>query len=90
MAAGEELIRSARRDGGRLYRDGEPLTAEQVRAAIRAACAAAGAPAPPDIMVVSALTAGGGHDPGSDRCRPTCRSRSTSGRATRRVVAGPT
>jgi Xaa-Pro aminopeptidase len=64
MAAAEELIRGAERDGGRLQRDGEPLTAEAVRAAIRAECAAAGAPAPPGIMVVSALS-GGGHDPGS-------------------------
>ena len=43
---------------------GEPLTAEAVRAAIRAECAAAGAPAPPGIMVVCLLS-GGGHDPGS-------------------------
>jgi Xaa-Pro aminopeptidase len=50
MAAAEALIRGA-----------EPQTAEAVRAAIRAACAAAGAPAPPDIMVGSS----GGHDPGS-------------------------
>jgi Xaa-Pro aminopeptidase len=64
MAVAEQLIRGARRDGGLLHHDGEPLTAERVRAAIRAACAAAGAPAPPDIMVVSALS-GGGHDPGS-------------------------
>jgi Xaa-Pro aminopeptidase len=64
MAAGEALIRGAERAGGRLHHDGEPLTAEAVRAAIREACAAAGAPAPPDIMVVSALS-GGGHDPGS-------------------------
>ncbi len=35
-----------------------------MRDAIRAECAAAGAPAPPDIMVVC-LFAGGGHDPGS-------------------------
>jgi len=47
-----------------LLRSDEPLTAEQVRATIRDACAAAGAPAPPDIMVTSALS-GGGHDPGS-------------------------
>jgi Xaa-Pro aminopeptidase len=64
MAAAETLIRDADREGARLLRDGEPLTAETVRSAIRAACAAAGAPAPPDIMVVSALS-GGGHDPGS-------------------------
>jgi Xaa-Pro aminopeptidase len=65
MAAAEELIRAADRDGGRLYRDGELLTAEHVRETIRATTAAAGAPAPPTIMVVSALTARGGHDPGS-------------------------
>ena len=35
-----------------------------MRAAVRKACADAGAPAPPDIMVVSALLEGGGHDPG--------------------------
>jgi Xaa-Pro aminopeptidase len=64
MAAAEKLIRGAERSGGRLYHDGEILTAEDVRAAIRTTCAAAGAPAPPDIMVVSALS-GGGHDPGS-------------------------
>ena len=63
MAAAEALIRGADVDGGRLHRDGAPLTAEQVRAAIRTACAAMDAPAPPGIMVVSALS-GGGHDPG--------------------------
>ena len=64
MAAAETLIRGADRDDGRLIRDGVALTAETVRSAIRAACAASGAPAPADIMVVSALS-GGGHDPGS-------------------------
>jgi Xaa-Pro aminopeptidase len=64
MAAAETLIRGADRDGGRLLKDGEVLTAETVRAEIRAACAAAGAPAPPDIMVTSASSSGG-HDPGS-------------------------
>ena len=64
MAAAEELIHGAERSDGRLRRDGEPLTAERVRAAIRAACAAAGAPAPRDILVTS-LVSGGGHDPGT-------------------------
>jgi len=64
MAAGEALIRGASDGDGILQHDGEPLTAEMVRAAVRAECAAAGAPAPPGIMVVS-LFAGGGHDPGS-------------------------
>jgi Xaa-Pro aminopeptidase len=64
MAAAETLIRSADRHDGRLLSEGETLTAEMVRSAVRAACAAAGAPTPPDIMVVSALS-GGGHDPGA-------------------------
>jgi Xaa-Pro aminopeptidase len=64
MAAGQELIQGAERQGGRLLHAGEPLTAEQVRAVIRSACAAVGCPTPPDIMVVS-LWSGGGHDPGS-------------------------
>jgi Xaa-Pro aminopeptidase len=65
MAAAEALIRGADRAGGRLVAGAEPLTAEAVRAALRAACAAAGAPAPADVIVVSALSSGEGHDPGS-------------------------
>jgi Xaa-Pro aminopeptidase len=64
MAVAETLIRGAERSDGRLHHEGEPLTAERVRAAIRAACAAAGAPAPVDIIVSSVLS-GGGHDPGT-------------------------
>jgi Xaa-Pro aminopeptidase len=64
MAAGEALIRGATASDGLLQHDGGPLTAEIVRDEVRAECAAAGAPTPPDIMVVS-LFAGGGHDPGS-------------------------
>ena len=64
MAAAEELIRGAARSDGRLHHGDGPLTAERVREAIRGACASAGAPAPPDILVTSALS-GGGHDPGS-------------------------
>jgi Xaa-Pro aminopeptidase len=64
MAAAEALIRGAGGEDGRLFQAGEPLTAEAVRAAIRAACAAANAPAPPGVMVGSALS-GDGHDPGS-------------------------
>jgi Xaa-Pro aminopeptidase len=64
MAAGEALIRGARDEDGILHHDGRPLTAEIVRDAVRDVCAAAGAPAPPDIMVVS-LFSGGGHNPGS-------------------------
>jgi len=64
MAAAEALIRGAGAQDGVLEHDGAPLTADAVRDAIRAECAAAGAPAPPGIMVVSLLS-GGGHDPGS-------------------------
>ena len=64
LATGAALLRAARIEGDGLVLDGSPLTAERVREAIRAACAALGAPAPADIMVVSAWS-GGGHDPGS-------------------------
>jgi len=64
MAAAAELLRAAEGVGGRLHVDGEILTAERVRATLRAACAAAGAPATPDVLVTSVLS-GGGHDPGS-------------------------
>ena len=49
---------------GRLHLDGSELTAEQVRAQLRAACAADGAPCPPDVMVASVWD-GFGHEPGS-------------------------
>jgi Xaa-Pro aminopeptidase len=64
MAVAERLIHGATASDGLLQHEGSPLTAEAVRDAIRAECAAAGAPAPPDIMVVC-LFSGGGHDPGS-------------------------
>ena len=80
MAAAEALIRGASHAGDDLEHEGEPLTSETVRAAVRAACAAAGAPAPPDIMVVS-LRAEGGTIPAPARSRPVSRSPSTCGRA---------
>jgi Xaa-Pro aminopeptidase len=49
---------------GRLYLDGEELHAEHVRAALRAVCAAHGAPCPPGVMVASVWD-GFGHEPGS-------------------------
>jgi Xaa-Pro aminopeptidase len=65
MAAAAGVLRQASGVGGRLRAaDGSELTAESVRAVVRDACAAAGAPAPADIMVISGLS-GGGHDPGS-------------------------
>jgi Xaa-Pro aminopeptidase len=65
MSAAAALLASAEPGpDGRLVHDGEELHAEHVRAELRAACAATGAPAPPDVMVVSAWS-GSGHDPGS-------------------------
>jgi Xaa-Pro aminopeptidase len=64
MAAAADVLRRAEPDGDRLALDGEPLTAEAIRAAIREACAAQGAPAPPTIMVTSGWD-GFGHDAGS-------------------------
>ena len=64
MSAAAEMLRQAEPDGDQLCLDGEPLTAEAIRAALREACAADGAPAPPDVMVCSCWD-GFGHDPGS-------------------------
>jgi Xaa-Pro aminopeptidase len=64
MAAAAAVLRSAEAVDGTLHVDGEPLLAETVRAALRAACAEHGAPAPPDVMVVS-VWQGTGHEPGS-------------------------
>jgi Xaa-Pro aminopeptidase len=65
MAAARELLSRARPTGdGWLHIDGERLLAEDVRAALRAACAGAGAPCPPD-MIVASVHSGFGHDPGS-------------------------
>jgi Xaa-Pro aminopeptidase len=70
MRAAAAILRTATADGGELRYEGEALTSERVRAAIRDACARAGAPAPIDIMVVRADTAAGGHDPGSGPLAP--------------------
>ena len=64
MSAAAALLRRSDRDGDRLKLDGEVLTAEAVRAAVRDVCQAHGAPAPPDI-IVSSPWSGFGHDPGS-------------------------
>jgi Xaa-Pro aminopeptidase len=64
MAAAADLLRSADVDGDSLVVDGQPLLAEQVRDAARKACAALGAPAPPDVIVAS-VHQGFGHEPGS-------------------------
>ena len=63
-AAGRLLARAQPTDDGGLEVDGEHLRAEDVRATLRPACAQAGAPCPPDVIVAS-LWSGYGHDPGS-------------------------
>ena len=63
-AAGKLLSRSRPTGDGGLEFGGERLRAEDVRATLRAACAKAGSPCPPDVIVASVLS-GYGHDPGS-------------------------
>ena len=70
MRAAAALLRAATTDGGELRHDGETLTSERVRTAIRDACARAGAPAPADIIVARADTTAGGHDPGTGPLAP--------------------
>jgi Xaa-Pro aminopeptidase len=64
MAAAAAILRTAVPEGDKLVIDGVPVTAEQVRAALRAACAAHGAPAPPDVIVAS-VWQGFGHEAGT-------------------------
>jgi Xaa-Pro aminopeptidase len=65
MAAASALLARARPGaGGELEVDGRPLLAEDVRAALRAACAEHGAICPPDVIVAS-VRQGSGHEPGS-------------------------
>ena len=64
MAAAAAVLRAATPEGDKIVIDGEPVTAEQVRAALREACAAHGAIAPPDVIVAS-VWQGFGHEAGS-------------------------
>jgi Xaa-Pro aminopeptidase len=64
MAAAAAVLRSATIQGDRLVVDGRPLLAETVRAALRDACAAHGAPAPADVIVAS-VWQGFGHEAGT-------------------------
>ena len=65
MAAASELLARARPGAeSRLEVDGKPLLAEDVRFVLREACAAHGAPCPPDVIVAS-VWQGNGHEPGS-------------------------
>jgi Xaa-Pro aminopeptidase len=51
MRAAATMLREAEIRGDELWRDGEELTSESMRARIREVCSRAGAPAPADIMV---------------------------------------
>jgi Xaa-Pro aminopeptidase len=62
-AAAGILARAEAGTDGRLQLDGRDLLAEDVRAALRSACAEEGAPAPPDVIVAS-VWQGFGHEPG--------------------------
>jgi len=64
IAAAAALLVTARIEDDTLHAEDGPLTAEAVRAAIRDACVAAGAPAPPEIIVAS-VWQGYGHESGS-------------------------
>jgi Xaa-Pro aminopeptidase len=65
MAAAAALLARARPGAeGRLELDGRLLLAEDVRATLRSACAAHGAPCPPDVIVAS-VWQGTGHEPGT-------------------------
>jgi Xaa-Pro aminopeptidase len=70
MAAAAAMLRAAHADAGELRLDGATLHAEQVRAAIREACAQHGAAAPPDIIVARSDRFPGGHDPGEGPLAP--------------------
>ena len=63
MAAAAGVLSRAEPRDGELWLDGGVLTAEAVRAALREACRAHGAPAPADVIVAS-VRQGGGHEPG--------------------------
>jgi Xaa-Pro aminopeptidase len=64
MAAAAAVLRAAVPEGDKIVIGGEPVTAEQVRDALRAACAEHGAPAPSDVIVAS-VWQGFGHESGS-------------------------
>jgi Xaa-Pro aminopeptidase len=62
-AASEVLARAQAGAEGRLEVNGKLLLAEDVRFVLREACAAHGAPCPPDVIVAS-VWQGNGHEPG--------------------------
>jgi Xaa-Pro aminopeptidase len=65
IEAAAALLAAAERGAGDcLHVDGTELHAEDVRSALRSACAANGAVCPPDVIVASVWN-GSGHEPGS-------------------------
>jgi Xaa-Pro aminopeptidase len=65
MTAARDLLSRARpTEDGQLDVDGRRLRSEDVRAALRAACAELDAPCPPE-MIVTSVWSGNGHEPGS-------------------------
>jgi Xaa-Pro aminopeptidase len=65
MTAASDLLRAAEPRDGVLHLDGEPLTAEAVRARIREVCAEHGAPTAEDIIVAAGPAGATGHESGS-------------------------
>jgi Xaa-Pro aminopeptidase len=65
MGVAADMLRRATADGGVLVLDGEPLTSERVREAMREHAAAQGCPMPGDVIVAAEGAAASGHDPGS-------------------------
>jgi Xaa-Pro aminopeptidase len=65
IGAASELLRAADSRDGVLVRNGEPLTAEAVRARIREVCAERGAPASEDIIVAAGAAGASGHEIGT-------------------------
>jgi Xaa-Pro aminopeptidase len=69
MSAAAELLQGAAVSGGELVLDGETLTSEVVRSAIRDVCAELGAPAPEDIIIAAGAAGASGHEEGSGPLR---------------------
>jgi Xaa-Pro aminopeptidase len=73
MGVAADMLRRATADDGVLALDGEPLTSERVREAMREHAAAQGCPMPGDVIVAAEGAAASGHDPGSGplpACKP--------------------
>jgi Xaa-Pro aminopeptidase len=69
MGIAADMLRRASVDAGVLTLDGEPLTSERIREAMREHAAAMGAPMPGDVIVAAEGAGASGHDPGSGPIR---------------------